>query len=168
MVTPFVVLVLLVAGQRLWELRRSKTHEASILAAGGREHAPGQMRVMRALHTAWIVSMLLEVLLLHRAFDARVAIPAFLVFAVGQFLRIAAMRTLGDRWTVTVMTLPDAPLVQKGIYRYVRHPNYVGVVLEIAALPLVHGAWLTSVFFTLANAVLLRHRVAAEEEALGA
>ena len=162
----FVGLVLLVAIQRIWELRRSAAHEAAIRAAGGREHAPGQMAVMRVVHTTWLVAMLVEVIAFHRVFDARIAVPALIVFLAGQALRIAAMRALGERWTVTIMTLPGAAPVEHGIYRAVRHPNYVGVVLEIFALPLVHGGWLTSIVFTIANALLLRSRIAAEEKAL--
>ena len=162
----FVGLVLLVDAQRIWELRRSSAHEAAIRAAGGREHARGQMAVMRTMHAAWLVAMVLEVVALHRVFDARIAVPAFFVFLVGQALRIAAMRALGKRWTVTIMTLPGAAPVEHGIYRTLRHPNYVGVVLEIFALPLVHGAWLTSLVFTIANGLLLRFRIGAEEKAL--
>ncbi len=162
----FVAFVALVGMQRLWELKKSRRHELAILKARGREHAPGQMAVMRALHGAWLIAMVVEVLCLHRPFHAAIALFATMVFAVGQALRIAAMRALGNRWTVTIMTLPGVPAVQQGIFRWLRHPNYLGVALEIFALPLVHGAWLTSVGFTLANAALLRARILAEEKAL--
>jgi methyltransferase len=162
----FVALVALVGVQRLLELKRSRGHELAILKAGGREHAPGQMVVMRALHCAWLIAMVVEVLWWHRPFHAAIALFALLVFAVGQALRIAAMRALGNRWTVKIMTLPGVPSVERGIFRWLRHPNYLGVALEIVALPLVHGAWLTSVCFTLANVALLRARILAEEKAL--
>jgi methyltransferase len=90
-----------------------------------------------------------------------------LIFVIGQSLRYAAIRTLGRRWTVRIVTLPDAPLVRSGIYRYLRHPNYLGVALEIAAVPLLHTAYLTAILFTLANACLLAVRIRAEERALG-
>jgi methyltransferase len=162
----FVAIVALVGVQRLWELRKSRVHELAILKAHGREHAPGQMAAMRALHGAWLIAMVVEVLGLHRPFHAAIALFALIVFAVGQALRIAAMRALGDRWTVKIMTLPGVPSVEQGIFRWLRHPNYLGVALEIFALPLVHDAWLTSVCFTLANAALLRARILAEEKAL--
>jgi methyltransferase len=162
----FVALVACVGAQRLWELEKSRGHELAILRAGGHEHAPGQMAVMRVLHGAWLVAMVVEVLALHRSFNAALAVVALCVFGVGQALRMVAMRTLGGRWTVKIMTLPGVPSVEHGVFRWIRHPNYVGVALEICALPLVHGAWLTSVCFTLANAVLMYARIRAEERAL--
>jgi methyltransferase len=162
----FVALVVAVAGQRLWELGKSRRHERAMLARGGREHAAGQMPWMSALHGAWLVAMPVEVLLLHREPSLPVAVLALLAFAAGQSLRIAAMRALGERWCVKVITVPGAPPIQGGVFRWVRHPNYLGVILEIAALPLVHGAWLTALAFSLANAALLAFRIRAEEAAL--
>ncbi|MDQ3034304.1 MAG: isoprenylcysteine carboxyl methyltransferase [Myxococcota bacterium] len=162
----FTILVIAVALQRLWELRRSARHEARIRAAGGREHAPAQMPWMRALHASWLVAMLVEVWVLSAAFDLTIAIGAGALFVIGQALRLAAMHQLGWRWTVKVMTVPGEKAVASGIFRHVRHPNYLGVILEIAALPLIHGAWLTSFVYTVANAALLRARIAAEERAL--
>jgi methyltransferase len=165
-VIAFVVLVVLVAMQRLWELGRSRRNESLMKAMGGREHARGQMPWMRALHFAWLVAMPLEVLALARPFDASLAVGAVVVFVAGQALRLAAMSALGDRWCVKVITLPRAPSVDGGIFRFIRHPNYLGVVLEIAALPLIHGAWITAAVFTVANGVLLGFRIRAEEAAL--
>jgi len=162
----FLVVISLVGAQRLWEVRRSHIHELAIRTAGGREHAPGQMTVMAALHVAWILSMGVEVVALHRPLCVAVAVPAAVLFILGQALRIVAMRTLGTRWTVRIMTLPGVPAVGHGVFRWLRHPNYVGVALEIFALPLVHGAWVTSALFTVANGVLLRARIKAEEAAL--
>jgi methyltransferase len=164
----FSVLVLAVALQRLWELRRSARHQAALLAAGGREHAREQMPWMRAIHTGWLISMLLEVWLLERVAPIWLSIVALIVFALGQALRLAAMHALGPRWTVTVVTVPGEVAVARGVMRHLRHPNYTGVVLELASLPLVHGAWLTSLVFSLANAALLRFRIRAEEQALRA
>jgi methyltransferase len=164
--TIFTVLVALVALQRVLELRRSRRNEVRIRARGGREHAAWQMPWMRALHAAWIASTLAEVWLTHRPVVPVVAAIAAVAFGIGQVLRHTAMKTLGWRWTVRVMTVPGLPPVTRGIYRHVRHPNYVGVVLEIAALPLLHSAYVTAVVFTLLNAALLRWRIRAEEAAL--
>jgi methyltransferase len=162
----FTALVLFVAGERAIELERSRRNEAWIRARGGREHAPWQMPWMRALHAAWLLSSILEVWLERRPFVPWLAALAAVAFLGGQALRFTAMRTLGVRWTVRVMTIPGAPRVDRGIYRYVRHPNYLGVALEIVALPLIHSAYVTAAVFTVLNGLLLRRRIRAEEAAL--
>lgn len=165
-VWAFVSLVAIVGVQRLWELLRSRRHERALLARGGREHARGQMPWMSALHASWLLAMPLEVVLLGREASMGLAIAAGLVFLAGQGLRLAAMSALGERWTVRVITVPGAPPVDRGIFRWLRHPNYLGVVLEIAALPLVHGAWLAALLWSVANGALLFARIRAEESAL--
>jgi methyltransferase len=162
----FIAIVLALAAQRLLELRWSRRNQARILATGGREHAPGHFGVMKVVHVAWFVAMIVEVFGLARPFVPALAACALLIFLIGQSLRYAAIRTLGWRWTVRIMTLPDAPLIRSGIYRYMRHPNYLGLVLEIAAVPLLHTAYLTAILFTLANACVLAVRIRAEERAL--
>src|SRR5690606_28282517 len=122
----FTFLVSLVALQRALELRRSRRNEAFIRARGGREHAAWQMPFMRALHVGWLASTLLEVWLAHRPFEPWLAAVAVIAFTAGQLLRRAAMKTLGSRWTVRVMTIPGLPPIKRGIYEHIRHPNYLG------------------------------------------
>lgn len=162
----FTLVVAVLAVQRLLEMRLSRRNEALMLAQGGREHAPAHFSWMKALHTGWFVAMLAEAWWFKRTFRPLVAAAAFLALLSGQCLRYAAIRTLGSRWSVRIITLPGAPLVQNGIYRHIRHPNYLGVIFEMAAAPLLHGAYLTALLFTLANALLLRVRIQAEEQAL--
>jgi len=163
----FLGLVLAVAAQRLWELTVSRDHEAQLHAAGAIEHAREQMPWMRAVHAGWLLCMLLEVFAADRPFLPALGIAAFAVFAVGQALRLLAMHSLGKRWTVKIITpVSNQPPISGGIYKYLRHPNYLGVVLEIAALPLVHDAYLSALFFSVANGVLLWFRIRAEERAL--
>lgn len=162
----FLLLVIALGVQRLYELRFSANNERHILESGGYEYAPNQFRVMKRLHIAWFISMLAEVFGLQRTFHPALALVAVCVFVAGQVLRYAAIHTLGDRWTVRVMILPGTEPVQRGIYRFIRHPNYLGVMLEIGALPLIHTAYLTAVFFSIANALLLTWRIQTEEAAL--
>jgi methyltransferase len=164
----FVVLVLAVAIQRMLEVRVSRLNEAELKARGGIEDAREQMPVMVAVHTAWLVVTLLEVLLLDRPVHRGLMLIALLAFCAGQVLRLSAIQALGGRWTVKVITLPGEPPVTRGIFRYLRHPNYLGVILEIAALPLVHSAYLSAILFSVLNGLLLRQRIRAEERALGA
>ena len=157
----------LLAAQRLWELRKSAHNERWLAQHGAREHAPQQVVLMKWLHGAWFVSMLIEVWWLERPFIPPLFVWALLTAMIGQGLRYAAIRSLGRRWTVRVLTLPNAPLIRTGIYRWLRHPNYLGVTLEIAAIPLMHTAFITSAVFAALHAVFRTWRIRAEEQALG-
>jgi len=161
--------------QRLFELRLSRHNERQMRQRGGREHTPETYRWIVTLHVAWFAAMLLEVFAGRRTpalaggareFHPRLAMLALSLFAVGQALRLTAIRTLGWRWSTRVMTVPGEAPVQHGIYRYMRHPNYLGVELEMVAVPLLHSAYLTSAVFGVANALLLRDRIRREEQAL--
>ena len=152
--------------QRGFELRLSRRNQKRILQRGGSEHTPETYQWIVALHAAWFVAMLLEVFAGKRKFHPRLATLAFSLFATGQALRLTDIRTLGWRWSTRVMTVPGQAPVQHGIYRYLRHPNYLGVELEIVSAPLIHSAYLTSAAFGIANALLLRDRIRREEQAL--
>ena len=152
--------------QRLFELRLSRRNEQWMRRRGGREHAPGTYRQIVVLHAAWFAAMLLEVFAGRRKFHLQVAVLALSLFGAGQALRLTAIRTLGWRWSTRILTVPGEAQVQHGIYRYIRHPNYLGVELEILAAPLVHSAYLTSAVFGAANLLLLRARIRREEQAL--
>lgn len=162
----FLVIVVLMAVQRILEVRHSKRNEARILAAGGYEASPGHFRLMQLLHTLWFPAMVAEVLLLERVLHPALFAGCLVLLMAGQALRYAAILGLGERWTVRIMIQPDAPVKQAGVYRFVRHPNYLGVVLEFIAVPLLHTAYLTAVVFSLLNAAVLWVRIRAEEKAL--
>jgi methyltransferase len=162
----FTGFVLLLALQRCYELRLSGRNEAIIRSLGGREHAAWQVQAMKALHAGWFIAMLVEVHALHRPFLPVLSLLSLVTLMIGQSLRYAAILSLQWRWTVKIMTLPGLPLVRKGIYRYLRHPNYLGVVLEILAVPLLHSAYLTAILFSLANGFLLSVRIKTEDKAL--
>jgi methyltransferase len=159
----FTGFVGLLALQRLAELRLSRRNETRIQALGGQEHAAGQIALIKALHTTWFLAMVFEVFRFKRPFIPALTIAALALLALGQSLRYAAIRALGWRWNVRVMTLPDAPRVKNGIYRYLRHPNYLGVIFEILAVPLLHSAYLTALVGSVANGILLILRIRAEE-----
>ena len=162
----FTAIVAAFAVQRLAELVVSRRHERTILARGGREHGAGHFRAMQLLHGSWLIAMTAEVWLLDRPFFWPLAIAGGIAALAGQSLRYAAILTLGQRWTVRVLTLPGEPPIERGIYRYVRHPNYVGIILEMAGLPLIHTAWLTAIVYSLLNGWMLRTRIKVEEQAL--
>lgn len=162
----YTVLVLLVALQRLAELALSRRHERRLRSRGAVEVGAGHYPWMVALHAAFLASCLAEVWWLARPFVPVLAAIALAVLVAATGLRIWTLRTLGGLWTTRVLVLPGAALVTGGPYRYLRHPNYLAVVLEVAALPLVHTAWATALAFSGANAFLLRRRIRVEERAL--
>lgn len=162
----FVGIVVAVFLQRLVEVRISQRNTAYLLAHGGREHSSNSLWVVKVLQVSWFLAMIAEVWWLDRPFLPALAAVALLAVVVGQCLRYLSMRSLGRRWTLAIVTLPGTPLVESGIYRYLRHPNWLGVILEIAALPLVHSAYITAIFFSVVNAFLMVKRIQKEEQAL--
>lgn len=164
--TVYLVLLALLAAERGVELRLSRRNAALAFAQGGIERGQRHFRVMKLLHTAFFAACAAEVVLLRRPFLPALG-AAMLAVALGaQALRWWAIASLGPRWNVRVIVVPGAPAVRRGPYRFLRHPNYLAVVLEGFAVPLVHGAWLTALVFSAANAVLLAVRIRCEEEAL--
>ena len=164
--TMFVGIVAAIILQRLSELRISQRNVAYLLAQGGREHDSNYLWVVKVLQISWFVAMIAEVYWLDRPFVPALAVVGVLAAIAGQCLRHLSMQALGVRWTLPIITLPGAPVVDSGIYRYLRHPNWLGVILEIAGIPLIHTAYLTAIFFTLANALLMIKRIHKEEQAL--
>jgi methyltransferase len=165
-VTAYVVLVLAVGLERLFELVVAKRNLAWALERGGVETGFGHYPVMVVLHTALLVGCIVEVLALDRPFVPALGWPMVVLVLAAQGLRWWCIRTLGPQWNTRVVIVPGLPLVGGGPYRFLRHPNYVAVVVEGLALPLAHSAWLTAVVFTVANAALLTVRIRTEARAL--
>lgn len=164
----YALLVLAVACERVAELRVARRNRAWALARDGVESGHRHYPVMVALHTALLACCLAEPVLVHEPFTAALGWPMLALALLAQALRWWCITALGPRWNTRVIVVPGRPLVGTGPYRFLRHPNYVAVVVEIAALPLVHGAWLTAVAFSAGNAVLLAVRVRCENGALAA
>ena len=162
----FCSIIAAVILQRLLELRLSQRNEAYLIARGGQKHSDNLLGIVKVLQVSWWLAMLVEVWWLDRPFIPTWAAVGLLVTVIGQILRYLSMQALGYRWTLPIITVPGIPPVKHGIYRYLRHPNWLGVMLEIAGLPLIHGAYLTSIFFGVANAFLIGKRLQAEELAL--
>lgn len=162
----FTALIALIAVQRLWELQISKRNVKRIMARGGVEVGSGHYPWMVALHTAFLLSCLAEVWWLDRPWRPWAGLVSMLVLIGALGLRWWSLRTLDDRWTTRVIVVPGETLVSAGPYRWLRHPNYLAVVLEIAAIPMIHWCWLTAVLFSTANGALLLVRLSVEERAL--
>lgn len=162
----YTLLVALVALGRLFELRIAARNRRRLLARGGVEIAPGHYPWMVALHTALLVSCPLEVWLLNRPFVPLLAGAMLFLLIAAAALRWWVISTLDGRWTTRIVVLPGVAPVTGGPYRFLRHPNYLAVILEIFSLPMIHTAWLTAIVFSVADALLLRVRIRAEEAGL--
>lgn len=162
----YAVLLGLVTLERVSELVLSKRHAAWAFARGGVEYGRGHYPPMVLLHTALLVSCLGEAYAADRPFVPWFGWPMLAVVVLAQGLRWWCIATLGRQWNTRVIVVPGLPLVRSGPYRWLRHPNYVAVVAEGLALPLVHTSWITALVFTVLNAWLLRVRIAGEDAAL--
>ncbi len=169
MVTPlrlYLAFLALLAAERGVELVVSARHAARLLARGGVEAGRGHYPPMVVVHAGFLLCCAAEAM----AFPAppgRLALLAVAAALGAQALRWWAIATLGDRWSTRVVVVPGEPPVTGGPYRFLRHPNYLAVVVELAAVPLAWGSWRTALAFSAANALLLRVRIRAEERALG-
>jgi methyltransferase len=164
--SPYTLLILLVAAERLAELVTARRNAAWSERHGGTEFGRGHYPVMVLLHTGLLAGCLAEVAWADRPFTPALGWPMLVLALAAQGLRWWCIATLGPRWNTRVIVVPGLPLVKAGPYRLLNHPNYLAVVVEGAALPLVHGAWITATCFTLANLPLLAVRLRCENAAL--
>ncbi|MFD2024403.1 isoprenylcysteine carboxyl methyltransferase family protein [Promicromonospora aerolata] len=163
----YVVLVGATAVERLAELVVSARNARWSFARGGVESGRGHFPAMVALHSGLLVACVAEAVLAGRPFLPWLGWPMLVLVLASQVLRWWCVATLGHRWNTRIIVVPGLPLVSGGPYRWVRHPNYVAVVVEGVALPLVHTCWVTALGFTALNLVLLaRFRIPAEDRAL--
>ncbi|HEX4801673.1 MAG TPA: isoprenylcysteine carboxylmethyltransferase family protein [Sphingomicrobium sp.] len=155
------VILVLVTVQRLGELWLSRRNTRRLLASGAHEYGANHYPLIVAVHALWLIA--LWWLALSRPVEG-----FWLgVFVLIEIARLWVLATLGRRWTTRIVVLPNAPLVRRGPYRLVNHPNYAVVVAEIAVLPLVFGLWQIALIFTLLNAAVLTVRIREENRALG-
>ncbi|MBB3389150.1 methyltransferase [Rhizobium sp. BK275] len=160
MMWPSIALLAFVTAQRLSELVIARRNTMALFARGAREIAPEHYPYMVALHTVWLVGLWML------ATGQPVQLFWFGLFMLLQVLRLWVLTTLGERWTTRIIILPGAPLVEGGPYRFFKHPNYMIVTGEIAALPLAFGMPLYALVFSLLNAAILTIRIRAENAAL--
>jgi methyltransferase len=163
MLNPAVFGASLVSIQRLLELRLSRRNERRLRARGAVECGRGHYPFMVALHALWLLSTAVEG---SRSPGARPGRNALAAFLLAQPLRYWAIASLGDHWSTRILVVPGEKPVRRGPYRYINHPNYLVVVVEILALPLIFGARFTALVFSILNAVLLVVRIREEERAL--
>jgi methyltransferase len=162
----YLLLILAVGVERIAELIVARRNLARSLARGGHEVGFAQYPFMVALHAGLLAGAVAEVWFGDRPFLTWLGWPMLAVVVAAQGLRWWCIRTLGSQWNTRIVVVPGAPRITSGPYRWLRHPNYVAVVAEGVALPLVHTAWITALTFTVLNAALLTVRIRVEDAAL--
>lgn len=162
----FTLIIAAMSVERLAEMAVAKSNAAWSLARGGIETGRGHWPFMVALHVGLLAGALAEVWLADRPFIPWLGWPMLVLLVAANALRWWCIATLGRQWNARVIVVPGARRVTSGPYRWLRHPNYVAVVVEGIALPLVHTAWVTALVFTLLNAIILTLRLRAETKAL--
>jgi methyltransferase len=150
---------------RVVELWFSRRHQVRLLAAGGKKVAESFYPLMVVVHAGLFVASALEVWLYQRPFVPALGLPMLSLLALCLAGRIWVWRSLGEQWNVQVV-ISTQPVVDWGPYRYVRHPNYCIVIVEMFALPLVRSAFFTALVFSILNAAILWQRIRREEAAL--
>jgi methyltransferase len=157
----------LIAVERGVELIIAQRNAARAFAAGAVETGQRHYRAMVVVHTLFLVACGVERVLRGRGANPAIAIAAIVAELIAQALRYWVILTLGSRWNTRIIVIPGATPVTRGPYHFLRHPNYVAVAIEMIAVPMIGGAWITAVVFSFANTILMLIRIPAEERALG-
>lgn len=164
--TWYALVIAAVSVERLIEVRVAERNRAVSTSHGGVEFGTAHYPVMVVLHVGLLVGCLAEPVLLHRNFIPALGWPMLAIVVASQALRWWCITTLDYQWNTRVVVIPGARRITDGPYRFIPHPNYVAVIAEGIALPLVHTAWVTALVFSMLNAGLLSARVKVENAAL--
>src|SRR6516162_8226897 len=165
-VIAYLALLFAVALLRLYELRISRRHEAGLVARGASKVVDPRFRWMVLLHSSVLLGSALEVVFLRRPFYPLFAAVCFALFLAANVVRWWVIRTLGEHWNVQVVDSSRLGFVTAGPFRYVRHPNYAAVFVEMLALPLIHTAWITALVGAALHVVILSLRLSIEDPVL--
>lgn len=165
-VIAFLALLAAVAVLRLVEVRVSRRHQQRMIARGATRTPNQHFGLMASVHVFVLAGAAFEVLLLKRPFIPALAAAMCFLFLAANFVRLWVVRTLGDHWSVQIMDSTRLGVVTDGPFRYVRHPNYAAVFVEMMALPLIHTAWITAVAGSFLHLLAIRKRLEAEEPPL--
>ena len=161
----FWIFLFVLISQRLIELLIAKRNEKILKAQGAIEFDKNGYKAIAVMHVAFFISLISE-----KVFFQRTLNTYWIVFAVlftgAQVLRYWAIKGLGVYWNTKILVLPNHKLVNSGPYKYLRHPNYIAVVIEFAVIPLIFSCYLTAFVFSVINLILLRRRIKIEEDAL--
>jgi len=161
----FIIFILLLALQRILELRLAKKNEKIVRNEGAVEYDVNGYKYIVYMHIVFFISLLLEKFLLNRGFN-NLSLAFFIIFILTQLLRYWAITSLGKYWNTKILVVPNANLIASGPYKYLKHPNYVAVIIEIAVIPLIFSCYITCIIFSTLNLLTLIRRIRIEENAL--
>lgn len=159
----FQGLVLFTLLQRIAELLLAKKNEKHLISLGAKIIEEKNYIFMVFLHSTWLGSLLYFSFFETISFSKEYFYLGILLFVIGQILRLTAIFTLGKRWSTRIMILPEATAIRSGIFRYIRHPNYLGVIIELFALPLIGSLFGVAIIFSILNLIILYFRIQKEE-----
>ena len=165
-VIAFIALLLVVGALRIFELRISRNHQRALLPHGAVMVKEPLYPWLVAVHTLVLIGAAVEVVALKRPFIPALAATMFVIFIAANLVRLWVIRTLGNHWNVQVMDSTSMGVITNGPFRFVRHPNYTAVIVELITLPLIHTAWITSIVGTLGYLSVISQRIPLEERAL--
>lgn len=151
--------------QRILELLLAKKNEKTVRKIGAIEYDVNGYKAIVLMHIAFFILLILEKILLNRQLNDFSPV-LFLIFLLAQVLRYWAIKSLGIYWNTRILVIPKSSLIKQGPYKYLKHPNYVAVITEIAVIPLIFSCYITSILFSIINLMLLRRRIEIEEKAL--
>jgi methyltransferase len=163
----YLVILALIAGERILELFLLRRNAHRAIARGTLEVKQRHYPFMIAFHTLFLVSCAAESLLWQRNLPVIVTWGELTFTVIAQALRYAGVWTLGGRWNIKIIVEPGEQPVTTGLYCWIRHRNYLAIAVEMVAIPMIRGAWITALAFALINLPLLAVRISVEESALG-
>jgi methyltransferase len=159
----FIIFILFLIFQRLAELYVSSKNEKWLLRNGAIEYGKEHYPFMVAMHTLFIISVIAEYIWRD---DTIVSYPLIILFFLLIVIKAIVISTLGHYWNTKIYKVPGTRPVATGIYKYIKHPNYIIVICEIAVIPLAFGLYYTAIAFTILNAIMLTVRIKKENEVL--
>jgi methyltransferase len=163
----YLAILAALGAERMFHLALASRNARRAFAMGAVERGQGHYPAMAAFHALFLLAAAAEAIMLRRPFPGALGWMALGGALGAQALRYWSIATLGSRWNTRIIVFPGMAPVVRGPYRFMRHPNYLAVIVEVACVPLIHGCWLTAVVFSIGNAALLRVRIRAEEAAMG-
>ena len=163
----FTIYILLIIIQRITEMRISKRNEKILLQKGAIEFGKSHFKFLIMLHALFFISMVIEYSLRAKIIELTLYNVLLLSFVVIlQAFRFSTIKSLGIYWTIRIFRVPGEPLIKTGLYKYLKHPIYIIVILEIIIIPLVFNLYLTSIIFTVLNLIAITVRITVENKAL--